>query len=49
MAYAIVFLPLVGALIGYLGKNLIKNFVKFLPIYPMIDPNKGKNKIAYSI
>ena len=28
MAYAIVFLPLVGALIGYLGKNLIKNFAE---------------------
>ena len=28
MAYAIVFLPLAGALIGYLGKNLIKNFAE---------------------
>ena len=45
MEYAIIFLPLIGSIIGYLGKSLNKYFDK----YPMIVPNKGKNITAYSI
>ena len=49
MEYAIVFLPLIGSLIGYLGRSLTKYFAKDLPKYPINEPKSGKNKIAYSI
>ena len=33
MEYAILFLPLMGSLIGYVGRNLTKYFLRYVQVY----------------